>query len=104
MGLDEYRLQVIESLKNCQTPGRARELLAEVDLVLKSSQLSAGTQGMFWQTLSSDLDLITQDSPLLLEKQAAAALIAVVAVAQRMIVQYQRGGGGVLPNGSDASY
>jgi hypothetical protein len=91
MGLDEYRIQVIEQLENCRSFGRARELLAEVDLVLKGSGLSEGIQRVFWQAISSDLDVVLQESPLLLEKRAADTLGPIIAVAQQMIRQYQRG-------------
>jgi hypothetical protein len=101
MGLDEYRIQVIEQLKNCHGFGRARELLAEVDLVLKGSGLSEGIQRVFWQAISSDLDVVLQDSPWVLEKRAADTLGPIIAVAQQMISQYQRGVSG-SPSVSDA--
>ena len=94
VGLDEYRIQVIEQLKNCQSPKRAQDLLEEVDLMLKSSQLSESTQRKFWQTLGSDVEVITQDSLFLLEKNAAAALARVLVVAQETIAEYRQSTGG----------
>jgi hypothetical protein len=44
---------------------------------------------MFWEDLKSDLEVVAQESTLLLEKQAATALAAVVAVAQAVIAQYE---------------
>ena len=94
LGLDEYRIRVIEQLKNCQSPKGARDLLEEVDLMLKSSQLSEGTQRKFWQTLASDVEVVAQDSVFLLEKHVAAVLTPVLEAAQKIIAQYRQAAGG----------
>ena len=89
MTLDEYRVQVIEKLKACRDPARARGQLAEVDLVLMNSRISDRVQKTFWETLNNDLDVLAQESTLLLEKPAATALSAVIAAAQTVIAQYR---------------
>jgi hypothetical protein len=69
MTLEEYRIQVIERLKASQDPVKARGLLAEVELVLTNSRIGDRAQKTFWETLNNDLDIVAQESTLLLEKQ-----------------------------------
>jgi hypothetical protein len=89
IALEEYCIQVIETLKACRDPAQVRDLLSEVDGVLTSSRIGRHTRTTFWKAVSDDLDVVAQESPLLLEKQAATALSAVIAAAQTVIAQYQ---------------
>ena len=86
--LDGYRIQVLEKLKGCRDPGRARDLLAEVDVMLSASELSPKAQQAFWHALSTDLEVVAEESTKLLGKDAAATLSGVVAAAQSDIAQY----------------
>jgi hypothetical protein len=86
--LDGYRIQVLERLKGCPDPGRARDLLAEVDVVLGTSQLSPTAQQAFWHSLATDLEVVAEESTKLLAKDAAAGLAMVLAAAQADIAQY----------------
>ena len=86
--LDGYRIQVLEKLKSCPDPGRARDLLAEVDVMLGASELSPKAQQAFWHGLSTDLEVVAEESAKLLGKDAAATLSGVVAAAQSDIAQY----------------
>jgi hypothetical protein len=85
--LDEYRIQVLEKLKGCEDPRRARDLLAEVDLMLGASGLSPKAQQAFWQGLSTDLEVVAEESTKLLGKDRAVRLTAVVLAAQADIAQ-----------------
>jgi hypothetical protein len=85
--LDGYRIQVLERLKGCQDPARARDLLAEVDLMLGASGLSPRAQQAFWQGLSTDLEVVAEESTKLLGKDRAVRLTAVVLAAQADIAQ-----------------
>ena len=89
MTLDEYRTQIIESLKARPDIVGARDLLAQTHLVLINSGISAQTQTRFWESLNDDLELLEQESTLL-EEHAANTLRAVVAAVQAVIAQYQR--------------
>jgi hypothetical protein len=88
MTLEEYCIQVIEKIKACRDPARVRDLLSEVDGLLTRSRIGHHTRATFWEALNNDLDVVAQESTLLLERQAATALSAVVA-AQTVIAQYQ---------------
>jgi hypothetical protein len=88
MTLDEYRTQIIESLKARPEIAGARDLLAQTHLVLTNSGISAQTQTTFWESLNDDLELLAQQSTL--EEHAATTLRAVIAAAQAVIAQYQR--------------
>jgi hypothetical protein len=88
MMLEKYRIQVIETLKACKDPVRAREFLAEVDLALMNGQIGARAQKTFWDALNNDLDVLTQEAAMLSEKQGAA-LTGVALVAQAAISLYQ---------------
>ena len=85
--LDGYRIQVLERLKNCPDPRRARDLLAEVDVMLDASGLSPKAQQAFWQGLSTDLEVVGEESTKLLGQDRAVRLTAVVLAAQADIAQ-----------------
>jgi hypothetical protein len=88
--LEDYRIQVIEQLRVAHGTARARDLLAEVNIVLASAQLSTAAQGEFWESLNGDLDILAEESKGVLGKEAAAALGAVIAAAQGSVMRYQR--------------
>lgn len=90
MTLEQYRIQIVERLKTFREPSQARTLLAEVDLALKSSQVSPHGQKAFWEVLTDDLDVMAQDAPLLVGVQDAGVLVLVVATAQSGIELFQR--------------
>jgi hypothetical protein len=87
---EDYRIQIIEQLKAARDGARARDLIAQADMVLSSARLSASAQGEFWESLSSALDILAEDSKALLGKEAAAALSAVIAAAQGEIQKLRR--------------
>jgi len=88
MTLEEYCIQVIEEIKACSNPARVGDLLSEVDGLLNRSRIGHHTRAAFWEALNNDLDVVGQESTLLLEKQAATTLSAVVAAAQTVIAEY----------------
>ena len=55
-----------------------------------NSRISDRAQKVFWQTLNNDLDIVAQESTLLLEKQEATALSGAVAAVRAVIAHYQR--------------
>ena len=88
--LEDYRIQIIEQLKAARGTVRARDILADVDMVLATAGLSTAAQGAFWESLNSDLDILAEESKGLLGKEAAAALSAVIAAAQSTVWKYRR--------------
>jgi len=85
--LEDYRIQIIEQLK---AGAHARDLVAEVDMVLASARLSAAAQAAFWDNLNSDLDILAEESTAVLGKEAAAELNASIAAAQGAALKYRR--------------
>ena len=61
IGIDGYRVQVLERLKNCGDPGKARDILAEVDVALHALELSPRAQRAFWEGLDTDLDVLAEE-------------------------------------------
>ena len=94
--LDGYRIHVLEKLKGCQDPGKARDFLAEVDVILAASELSPEAQQAFWHALSTDLEVVREESAEILGKDVVARLAAVIAAAQDDIAQYLV----ILPSGT----
>jgi hypothetical protein len=88
MTLAKYRIQVMETLKACKDPAKAREFLAEVDLALMYSQISAHVQKMFCAAFKNDLDVLGQEAATLSDKQNAT-LSGVIVAAQAAISLYQ---------------
>jgi|SRR5579862_5072322 len=75
-------------LKGCQDPEKARDLLAEADVVLGTSDLRPTAWQAFWHSLATDLEVVVEESTKLLAKDAAARLATVIAVVQADIAQY----------------
>jgi hypothetical protein len=88
LSLDGYRIQVVEKLKGCPAPKSARDVLAEVEAVLAATGMSLRAQQAFWQGLATDLEVVAEESPRLLEKGRAARLAGVLAAAQADIARY----------------
>jgi hypothetical protein len=88
LNLEDYRLEVVEKLKACQDPDRARGLLSEVDLALMNAQVSARAQKRFWEALNSDLDVLARGSAVRLDRGAVTTLDRIIFAAQAAIVLY----------------
>lgn len=88
--LEDYRIQIIGQLKAAGGIGRARDLLAEVDMVLASARLSPAARGAFWESLNNDLDILAEEYKGMLGKEAAAALGTIIAAAQGAVGRYRR--------------
>jgi hypothetical protein len=88
IGIDGYRVQVLERLKNCGDAEKARDILAEVDVALHALELSARAQRAFWEGLDTDLDVVAEEWTHLLGREPAATLDAIIAVAKGDIAQY----------------
>lgn len=87
-GIDGYRVQVLERLKNCGEPKKARDILAELDVALHALDLSAGAQRAFWEGLDTDLDVVAEEWPQLLGTERAGTLNAIIVAAKREVAQY----------------
>jgi hypothetical protein len=90
VALEDYRIQIIEQLKAARGTARARDLLAEVDMVLASARLSPTAKEAFWDGLNSDLDILAEESKGVPGKEPAALLSAVIAAAQVAVLKYRR--------------
>ena len=80
LSLDGYRIQVLENLRVCRDPRKARDVLAEADVVLNASGLSRAAQRAFWEGLDTDLDVLLEDP--------TGDLGAIIAVAKADIAKY----------------
>jgi hypothetical protein len=88
LSIDGYRIQVVEKLKACHDAREVRQLFSEVEAVLAATGLSLRAQRSFWQGLATDLEVVAEESPRLLEKGRAARLAGVLAAAQADIARY----------------
>lgn len=88
LGIDGYRVQVLERLRNCGDPKKARDILAEVDVALHALDLSARAQKAFWEGLDTDLDVVAEEWTQLLGRERAATLNAIIAAAKGDVAQY----------------
>jgi hypothetical protein len=86
--LEDYRAQVLKQLTSCTDPNRVHDILAEVELMLTSTQMSVEVQKTFWQSLANDLHALTQQASYNL--RVATTLRAVISTARAAIVRYQR--------------
>jgi hypothetical protein len=80
VSLDGYRIQVLEKLRSCRDPRKAREALAEADVILNASGLSRPAQRAFWEGLNTDLDMLAEEP--------SDAITAIVAAAKADIAKY----------------
>jgi hypothetical protein len=88
--LAEHRGQVLKGVKACADPKQVRELLADVQIMLVGTGVSNTTQASFWQGISTELDLETQRSKLVLDEEAGRSLRNLIRAARTMIKRYQR--------------
>jgi len=80
VSLDGYRIQVLEKLRSCRDSRKAREILAEADVILNASGLSRPAQRAFWEGLNTDLDMLAEEP--------TDELTAIVAAAKADIAKY----------------
>jgi hypothetical protein len=89
MTLEEYRIQLLNRLKECSSPAKALELVDEAALVLAQSQVSENTLRKFWTDLREDLQMLVDESaPDLGERGSRAVHIAVMTVARLGVADY----------------
>jgi hypothetical protein len=88
--LDEHRVQVLDNLKACMNPKQVCELLADVQMMLAGTGVSKATQAAFWRSISTELDLETQRSMLVLQEDPGKTLRNLIATARLTITRYQR--------------
>jgi hypothetical protein len=80
VSLDGYRIQVLEKLRSCSDSRKAREILAEADVILNASGLSRPAQRAFWEGLNTDLEMLAEEP--------TDVLTAIVAAAKADIAKY----------------
>jgi hypothetical protein len=88
MTLEEYRIQLLNRLKECSSPAKALELVDEAALVLAQSQVSENTLRKFWTDLREDLQMLVESAPDLGERGSRAVHIAVMTVARLGVADY----------------
>ena len=89
MTLDKYRLQILQQIRDCVSPAKAVELVAEAHVVLSQSQLTARTLQMFWSQLRADLDVLTEERMDAAESAGRAARGGILAAAQNAVTLHQ---------------
>ena len=88
LSLEGYRIQVLEKLKALGDPQRARDLIAEVDVVLRATDLRRPAQRAFWEALYTDIDVLTEEVTTVLRKDLAAELAGIIDAAKTEIRRY----------------
>jgi hypothetical protein len=89
MTLDEYRLQMLQRIRDCDFPDGARDLIAEARLFLAQCRLNETTLRAFWSNLRADLEVLSEDLVGVPERSGRSQRGAVLAAAQVAIVQLQ---------------
>jgi hypothetical protein len=87
MTLDEYGIQLLERIRNCSSPTKARDLIAEGHLFLAQSHLSERTLRTFWSSLRASLEFLSED--LIDVGESRAVRSAVLTAAHVAITQHQ---------------
>jgi hypothetical protein len=85
--LEDYRAHVLKQLTSCIDPNRVHDILAEVELMLTSTQMSVEVQKAFWQSLADDLHALSQQAAHNL--LVATTLCNVISTACAALVRYQ---------------
>ena len=89
MTLEEYRLQVLQQVRDCVGTAKAVELVTEVHLILSQSQLTARTLETFWSQLRADLDVLTEELMHTLEGADRTARGSILTAAQNAVMLHQ---------------
>jgi hypothetical protein len=89
MTLDEYRLQMLQRIRDCSFPDRARDLIAEARQFLAQSRLNEPTLRALWSNLRADLEVLSEDLIDVAERSGRSQRGAILAAAHVAIVQLQ---------------
>jgi hypothetical protein len=89
--LEELRIQLLDSVKNCRDPHAVAQLLAEAERTLNDSRVGEVSKGAFWDAVEHDLDVVTQEASVILGTQAALTVRAVIGAARTGLGAYRRG-------------
>jgi hypothetical protein len=90
MTLEELRIDLLSSVRNCANPSAVAQLLSEADLILTQSRVAGQVQEAFWQALDRDLEVVTQEASMIIERQGAVTLRSVIEVARAILPVYRR--------------
>ena len=89
MTLDEYRLQIVQQIRDCASPVRGVELVTEAHLILSQSQLTVRTLQMFWSQLRADLDVLTEELMHTPDSVARTVRGSILTAAQNAVTLHQ---------------
>lgn len=82
MTLEEFRLTLVDRLRQCRDAAGAREIVIDAELVLANVPLTDLTYDRFWETMEEDLDALAGEAKLASDRKAGTILDSVVAAAR----------------------
>ncbi len=91
MTLEELRIELLDSVRNCPNPNSVPELIADVERKLNASQIGEQSRRKFWDAVDHDLVVVTQEASVILERQGARTLRTTIDMARAALAQYRHG-------------
>jgi hypothetical protein len=93
MTLEELRIELLDSLRNCPNPNSVAQLVADTEGKLNASNIGERSRRAFWDAVDHDLDVVTQEASVILEMKGAQTLRTTIGMARAAIVGYRGGSG-----------
>ncbi len=93
MTLEELRIELLDSVRNCPHPNSVGELIADAVSKLNASNIGEHDKKAFWDAVDHDLVVVTQEASMIMEINGAQSLRTAIGVARAAIVRYRGGSG-----------
>ena len=96
MTLEELRIGLLDSVRNCTNPHTVEQLITDAEKKLNASRIGDRARRGFWDAVDHDLVVITQEASMILGRGGAANLRTTIDVARAALTRYREG----VPSGN----
>jgi hypothetical protein len=89
MTLEQLRIELLDSVKNCQHPDSVAQLFATAECRLRANHIGEQSRRAFWEAVDTDLVVVAQEASVILERQAALSLRTTLGAARAALDTYR---------------
>lgn len=89
MTLEELRIELLDSVRNCPNPDAVVQLIADAERKLNASHIGERSKRAFWDAVDHDLVVVTQEASVILERRGARTLRTAIDVARAALSRYR---------------
>jgi hypothetical protein len=89
MTLEELRIELLDSVRNCPNPNAVVQLITDAERKLNASHIGEKSKRAFWDAVDHDLVVVTQEASVIIERQGARTLRTAIDVARAAVSRYR---------------